>query len=503
MQITQPITSSDVVYLIMPDRFACSDKALSDRYVDRTKESYWHGGNIRGLIDHLDYISDLGVTAIWLTPILENNNPIEGGIYTSYHGYGITNFECVDPHLGTKEDYKELVEKAHSLGLKVIFDFVMNHCGIGHNWLEYKPGWINRVDSYEAPRTTNYNTTPVLGAYSSLFDIETTVKGWFTPNMPDINLANPEVLKYFKDVIDDWIEECNFDAIRLDTYQYSDGKAMQEWQQHIYEKHPGVSIIAETWVPIAAYTAEVQKKCDVANNLIVMDFAFQKAIEKAFSRKKGLEQERALYDHFACDFLYNDARKTLAFLDNHDLVRWFFKHKNIDQAKQAIGILLTVPRIPQILYGTEIMSSGDNKGNGDGNWRNDFPGGWKEDEVNMFTQEGRHTNEIIDDFWSFVQRLLTWRKTSQAVINGKMVQFLPQNGVYVYSRFTENERIIVIVNLSKRMQYVDLKRYSEILGDCHVGLDVVSDKEIYLTEGYIEIKKNNIIILETIHDTPN
>lgn len=498
MQTIKPITASDVVYLIMPDRFACSECACSEIDVDRQKESFWHGGNLRGIIEHLDYIANLGVTAIWLTPVMENLNPVENGVYTSYHGYGITDYKRVDPHFGTIEDYIELVNKAHSLGLKVVFDFVLNHCGIGNSWLKENPHWFNKLDSNKTPRITNSNVSTVFGAYSSKYDRESTTKGWFTPFMPDINLRNPEVLSSFKEIIDWWMDKCTIDAIRVDTYLYADCMAVMDWQKYVQNKYPGLSVIAETWGPNAAYIAEIQKRCNTNddNRLIVMDFAFQKAIGKAFSPQKNLEQQRALYDHFINDFLYDDASHSLAFLDNHDLARWFYHHKNISQAKQAMGILLTIPRIPQILYGTEILLEGDGKGENDGNWRCDFPGGWNDDAINMFTPAGRQTTRKIADFWQFTQKLLKWRKISKAISEGSMTQFLPQNGVYVYARYTESDKVAILVNLSGANQEIDINRYREIIPETFVGRDLVTDKELTFNSNKFRIKKNAIIIAE-------
>lgn len=498
MQIT-PITTKDVIYLIMPDRFSCSDSPLSSENVNREKESYWHGGNITGIIDRLEYVANLGVTALWLTPIMENHNPIEMKKYTSYHGYGITDYCKVDEHFGTIEDYQKLVEKAHRLGLKVVFDLVLNHCGIGSTLLKKHPSWFNRLDSKKTPRLTNYNTTTILGSYVSKYDKETTVKGWFTPRMPDFDLTNPEVLEYFSNTIDWWIDRCPIDAIRLDTYQYADKGAMLEWQRIVQKKHPGLSIIAETWVPNAAYTSEIQKQYNTSNNrVIVMDFAFQQAIEKAFSAPKGANQERALYDHFVYDFLYDDASHTLAFLDNHDLSRWCYSHKNVKQVKQAIGILLTIPRIPQILYGTEILLKGDGKGIGDGNWRCDFPGGWEEDDTNLFDEAKRKENKRIYGFWNFTQRLLLWRKNSEAITKGKMLQFLPQNGVYVYARYTESEKVAVFVNLSRFKQTIEMARYREIIPRSFLGRDILSGKTLSCEADNLIINKDEIIIAEKI-----
>lgn len=492
------ITTKDVIYLIMPDRFACADGNYSQTDVDRNKPFYWHGGNIKGIIEHLDYIVDLGVTAIWLTPIFENNNPIENGKYTSYHGYGITDFFSVDPHFGTTEDYIELVELAHQKGLKVIMDFVVNHCGINHPWLKNKSNtsWINYIKDEEGDLIqSNKNTTTILGEYVSDYDKIQTIKGWFTKNMPDINLSNTNVQNYFIDTICWWIENAKMNAIRIDTYQYSDKNAMLNIQGAIQLRHPGFTIIAETWVSNPAYTSKIQKECTTkdANDLVVMDFAFQKAIDFAFSNKK--EAEYSLYNHFIYDYLYDDPKQTLVFLDNHDIGRWFFYHNNVEVFKQ-VAILLTVPRIPQILYGTELLFIGDGWGTEDGNWRCDFPGGWSGDSTNKFYSYGR--SYVENDFIEFTKRLLCWRKSNTAVTDGKMKQYLPQNNVYVYSRYVNNRRVVVFSNLSGLNQKILLERYREdnVLKDVHSAFDIVSGETIKLQSEYLVVRRNQIIILD-------
>lgn len=483
----------------MPDRFAYAEGDYSKVDVDRSKPNYWHGGNIKGIIEHLDYIADLGVTTIWLTPIFENNNPAEEGKYTSYHGYGATDFLGVDPHFGTLDDYIELVRIAHEKGLKVIMDFVVNHCGINHPWLKDKSkiNWINYSNDKERePILSNKNTTTILGEYVSDYDREQTIKGWFTKYMPDINLVNSNVQNYFIDTICWWIENAKIDAIRIDTYQYSDKNAMLNIQSAIQQRYPGFTIIAETWVANPAYTSKIQKECTTkgANDLVVMDFAFQKAIDFAFREKK--ESEYSLYNHFIYDYLYENPKQTLAFLDNHDIGRWNFYHNNVEVSKQAMAILLTAPRIPQILYGTELLFMGDSWGTGDGNWRCDFPGGWINDPTNKFSPEGR--THIENDFWEFTKKMLHWRKNNTAVTDGDMKQYLPQNGVYVYSRYVDNRRVIVFLNLSGLNQKIMLERYKEdnVLKDVYSAFDIVSGEIIGLNSESLVIRRNQIIILD-------
>ena len=373
-RLHNPIDTSDVIYLIMPDRYARSTQKERPSDIDVKNPNGWHGGNIRGVIEQLDYIKDLGVTAIWLTPVFENDNPSQkkdGNVYETYHGYSITNFYEVDKHYGNIRDYCELVVKAHRRGLKVIKDVVFNHCSINHPWVNNLPqkDWINGVD-YTHRQLTNYSVTTIFDKYASASDKVATVNGWFTDSMPDLNLKNPDVLKYLTQMTIWWIETANIDAIRMDTYLYSDFDAMQKWQRRMDLEYPGFSIIAETWVPDAPYTARIQQEILNANKTkapcIVMDFAFQKRLEKTFYNGDVREnKETEMYDHFVNDFLYEDPVNILAFIDNHDLPRWLSINKGVKPLKQALAILMTSPRIPQLYYGTEILMAGDGKGTGD------------------------------------------------------------------------------------------------------------------------------------------
>lgn len=488
------ITTEDVIYLMVTDRFAKGNNSLNKGLkFDRNNPDAWHGGNINGVRGHLNYLQKMGITALWLTPIFKNDDEIitvGTNEYTSYHGYAITDFYNVDAHFGTIEDYCNLVKEAHLHGLKIVKDIVFNHCSNKHVWVNSPPmaDWLNETEKEKA-RKTNYKVTTVFDPYATSVDKADTVDGWFTDTMLDINLRNEHVLRYLTQMTIWWIETAGIDAFRMDTYLYSDLQAMMEWQKRIDQEYPGFSIIAETWVPEASYTAKIQNEVsDVIKGkapFIVMDFAFQKRIEACYSNKELYDRESQVYYHFVNDFLYLSPQNTLAFLDNHDLPRWLSVNKNTDKLKQALGILFTVPRIPQLLYGTELLFAGDGKGTGDGNKRQDF---FEKLNTNNWSSKEK---EIHD----FVQIVLTWRKTSKAIARGNMRHFVPQNGVYVYCRESESEKILVMVNNSNRNKSLLLSHYAEEIIGYSVGVDVITGKRFFLSDS-LEIKRNGILILK-------
>lgn len=311
------ISSHDVVYLLMPDRFARGDKKLLVSDDERNNPNTWHGGNIAGMIASIDYLAKMGYTAIWHTPVFKGSE---------YHGYAITNFYEIDPHFGCREDYVKFVSEAHCRGLKVVKDVVLNHCSIEHPWMKHPPleDWFNgSIIEYER---TNFKVTTVLDPYASSIDKRQTICGWFTDKMPDLNFKNPHVRTYFLQMAIWWIETFGIDAFRVDTYPYVDMESMVNWQNRLSEEYPVFSIIAETWMSEVAYTSQIQKNVQSRlrdkNSLVVMDFAYQKKLKHYLDRIPLYDKEAQLYHHFVYDFLYNEAANTLVFLDNHDLPRW-------------------------------------------------------------------------------------------------------------------------------------------------------------------------------------
>lgn len=482
------ISTADVVYLAMPDRFAKSTSYQSPLPLNTSNPNHWHGGNIRGIIEQIDYLQKLGITALWLTPVFDNSERKDN---SNYHGYAITDFYNVDAHFGTIDDYCELVSVAHQRGIKIIKDIVLNHCGIEHPWKSKRYGeplddWFNNSTTGEILKT-NYDVTTVFNQHTSKYDKDQTVKGWFTEAMPDINLTNTHVLHYFYQVAVWWIEAADIDAFRVDTYLYADFEAVMQWQNMLHKEYPSLSIIAETWVPQAAYTAKIQQEVRVKTNndlTIIMDFAFQKSVEDILKRGKIHDKDALVYHHLGLDFLYNNPQNTLAFLDNHDLMRCYRHIKTPAKLKQALVLLLTLPRIPQIQYGTELLFAGTGNGVGDGDKRQDMFG--KFNEANRTDEE--------NDMLSFTQNLLAWRKQTIAVHNGNLTQFRPNNGVYVYFRESENDAFMVAVNFGKKGTDINLACYREILDKYIHIAPVICDGIIDFPEK-LQIVRNGSILL--------
>ncbi len=431
--------ASDVLYLLMPDRFAQGDmdaaKALDGLdypiTADRTDPNGRHGGNIRGIINNLDYIDSLGVTAIWSCPVLENDMP--GG---SYHGYATTDYYRIDPRFGTNEEWQELVAEANKRGIKVVMDMIFNHSGLNHPWIADKPSkdWFNHPEGTE---TTNFRLSTIHDPYVSDYDLDHTVNGWFVTAMPDLNQRNPHLMKYLIQNSIWWIESSKINGIRMDTYPYADLEGMASWAKAILAEYPNFNIVGECWYGNEAGSAFWQK----GNRLnpretelpTVMDFLISINGHKYFDEEtdpwNGLNH---LYDHLAMDFLYPDPQKVLTFLDNHDTDRFLLAEPDsLGSWKQAVTFLLTSRGIPQLYYGTELLMNGSKEGS-DGYVRRDFPGGFPGDTVNAFTPEGR--TPLQNEAWDYMSKLLHWRRgeANEVIAKGSLKHFMPQNGMYVY-----------------------------------------------------------------------
>ena len=490
---------SDVLYMLMPDRFANGNpkndviKGMEDQLCNRNEPSLRHGGDLEGLRQHLDYFTDLGVTALWLTPVLENDRPADGGKHSTYHGYATTDYYRVDPRFGTNEEYKALVDECHKKGLKVVMDMIFNHCGDYHPWAKH-----TRIDEngktikdypskdwFNSPNyglQTSYKLTPVLDPYASKVDMAETVDGWFVPSMPDLNQRNPHVIKY---LIQNWIETVGIDGIRMDTYPYADRQAMADWMKVLNKEYPNFNTVGETWVTEPAYTAAWQKDSklsDINSNLkTVMDFAFFDRLSQAKNEEtddwwKGWNR---IYNSLCYDYLYTDPSSVMAFIENHDTDRYLGNGKDSTALKQAYALLLTMKRIPQLYYGTEILMNGT-KTETDGNVRQDFPGGFPGDKVNKFTREGRTKAENAMFDWT--SRLLHWRQNNDVIINGTQTQFIPQHGVYVLARQHNGKTVLTILNGKKADNQVDVARYAEVIGSHTTATDVLTGATVDLTK---------------------
>ena len=488
--------SSDVLYLIMPDRFANGDPSNDNLVMktayktDRNDPSARHGGDLAGIEKHLDYIEDLGVTAIWLNPVLEND--MQGG---SYHGYATTNYYRVDPRFGTNEDYVRLIDKTHAKGMRVVMDMIFNHCGSDHIWMKDVPSkdWFNNLDKYVE---TSHVKEVYFDPYASEYDTKRMVDGWFVPSMPDLNQRNPHVATYLIQNSIWWIEYSGVDGIRQDTYPYADYKMMVDWCNAIYREYPDYNIVGEAWMNQTMGTAFWQKDSKLnerGNTMLksVMDFRLMGLSHSAFFGDAGGMQ--ALYEHLAYDYAYADIYNVLRFLDNHDTDRFLpAMPEKLDAFKQGIAFMLTIPGIPQFYYGTELLMNGT-KQKGDGYIRLDVPGGWPGDAVNQFEASGR--TDIQNEAWNYMQKLLKWRKGNEVIAKGKMKHFVPQNGVYVYARNLNGKLVVVIMNGNAKESVLPLDRYDEILKGYTSGKDVITGKVVSLQKE-LTLGAKDVLVLE-------
>lgn len=501
--------NSDVLYMLMPDRFASGRnitkpmKGLNPYVVDRSKPSLRHGGDLEGVRQHLDYFNQLGVTALWFTPVLENNLP-DMNSQSSYHGYATTNYYRVDPRFGTNEDYARLVAEAHAKGLKVVMDMIFNHCGYDHPWVKDMPSkdwfntpeWMKKGDSYYLQ--TSYKLTPVLDPYASKVDKRETVDGWFVRSMPDLNQKNPHVMTYLIQNSEWWIETVGIDGIRMDTYPYADRKAMSQWMKILNEEYPNFNTVGETWVTEPAYTAAWQKdsKLSKVNSYLktVMDFSFYDKINLAKHEEtdawwKGLNR---IYNSLCYDYLYENPSSVMAFIENHDTDRFLENGKDTLALKQALALLLTINRIPQLYYGTEVLMNGTKEVT-DGNVRCDFPGGFVGDKHNAFTAEGRTKAE--NAMFNWLSKLLKWRRNNMVITKGKQIQFIPYKGVYVIARQWNDQTILTILNGTSQPVTLPLDRYAEVIGNHQEAKDVISGRKVKLGSE-LQLKARDTKVIE-------
>ena len=511
---------SDVLYLLMPDRFAQGQhhnpqvKGMRQYREDRTMPSLRHGGDLEGIREHLDYFKELGVTALWLTPVLENDSPDQGE-WSTYHGYATTNYYRVDPRFGTNEDYRRLVDEAHQKGLKVVMDMIFNHSGFEHPWTLDMPtkDWLNLPQWMEETNgtfdsrgtsflQTSYKLTPVLDPYASEVDKRETVEGWFVSTMPDLNQKNKHLMRYLIQNSIWWIETIGIDGIRMDTYPYAYREPMAQWMKELDEEYPNFNTVGETWVTEPAYTAAWQKdsKLSDINTYLktVMDFSFQEKLDSAKHEQtdnwwKGMNR---LYNSFCYDYLYPNPSSVMAFLDNHDTDRFLGDGRDSLMLKQGLALLLTVQRIPQLYYGTEIMMNGT-KTKSDGYVRKDFPGGFPGDTHNAFTREGRTQAE--DAMFRWLSRLLHWRQGNETIIRGKQIQFIPYNGIYVIARCWHNNVVLTVLNGTTQPAVLKVDRYVEVIGDTKRAKDVLTGRYFDLSSD-LTLKPRQSLVLDYQQD---
>ncbi len=519
-------SNADVLYMLMPDRFANGSvkndqlKGMNTYRVDRSEPSLRHGGDLEGIRQHLDYFNQLGVTALWLTPVLENNSP-DNNKYSTYHGYATTDYYKVDPRFGTNDEYRKLVAEAHQHGLKVVMDMIFNHCGFEHPWVSDMPSkdWFNTPEWLEETKNvgrdattgqpngtpaandkylqTSYKLTPVLDPYASKVDFHETVDGWFVPSMPDLNQRNPHVIRYLIQNSEWWIESVGIDGIRMDTYPYADRDAMALWMKTLDEEYPNFNTVGETWVTEPAYTAAWQKDSRLTDRnsylKTVMDFSFFDKLNQAKSEEtdnwwKGFNR---IYNSLCYDYLYANPSSVLAFVENHDTDRFLGNGKDSTALKQAYALLLTIKRTPQLYYGTEVLMNGTKEVT-DGNVRKDFPGGFPGDVHNCFSAAGRTKAENAMFDWT--SRLLHWRQGNDVITKGKQIQFIPWKGVYVIARQYAGKTVMTILNGKRSDNQVEVSRYAEVIGSHTTAKDVITGEAIDLTRNFNLSQRQALVI---------
>lgn len=497
--------ASDVLYLLMPDRFArgskttAKDSIAAQKLLDfktsdnRNRPNARHGGNIAGIAEHLDYLDSLGITALWVCPVLENDQP--GG---SYHGYATTDYYRIDPRFGTNEEWNALIAGAHQRGLKVVMDMIFNHSGSKHPWMADSPtaDWYNHP---EGDFMTNFRLSTVHDPYVSEYDRDHTVDGWFVKGMPDLNQRNPHLMKYLIQNSIWWIESSGIDGIRMDTYPYADMKAMAGWIDAVLTEYPGFNIVGECWYGNEAGGAFWQRgnKLNPVDTKLptVMDFMLVIDGHKMFDEQtdawNGLNK---LYDHLALDYLYPDPQHILTFFDNHDTDRFLLKEpENLGVWKQAMTFLLTSRGIPQLYYGTEILMNGSKEGS-DGYVRRDFPGGFPGDTVDAFTREGR--SDLQNEAWDYLSNLLQWRRgdANEVIARGSLKHFMPQDGIYVYERRLADKQIVVILNGNDKEIKAPMRRSVEALPIGSVMTDMLTGEKVTI-DAEMTFSPREILIL--------
>ncbi|HEX8563637.1 MAG TPA: glycoside hydrolase family 13 protein [Flavobacterium sp.] len=492
--------ASDMIYLIMPDRFANGDPnndstTDTSEKADRSNPGSRHGGDIAGIINNLDYIKSLGATALWSTPLNEDNDT-----RGSYHGYGQSDVYKIDSRYGTNEDYVKLSSELHKRDMKLIMDYVTNHWGAEHWMLKDLPAY-DFLHQFPGYKQTNYHMTTQFDPNASELDAKICMDGWFVRSMPDLNQSNPLMLKYLIQNAIWWIEYADLDGFRVDTYSYCDKDGIAKWTKAITDEYPKFNIVGEVWMHDQAQMAYWQKDSKVGaiqsyNSYLpsVMDFTLHDAIESVFNESTA-EWDKGMikvYDNFTNDFLYPNIDNILVFAENHDTQRFNQRYPDLKNYRLAMTLIATVRGIPQLYYGSEIGMRGD-KAKGDADIRHDFPGGWNGDQDNAFTTSGRTAEQ--QQYHDFTSKLFNWRKTNPAVHFGKMKHYLPENNVYVYFRTQDRNSVMVVINNANEQQSIQTGRFQESIGTHTTALEIISGRTIDLTS-QITIEGKSALILE-------
>ncbi|MBO6067577.1 MAG: cyclomaltodextrinase N-terminal domain-containing protein [Bacteroidales bacterium] len=527
----ESFTTADMIYLIMPDRFSSAFMDNDEQWqggeyfdgsarpwrvpetpdeVNRADAVARHGGDIQGIMNHLDYIAGLGATAIWCTPLLLDNQPQE-----SYHGYACADYYHIDPRFGDNELYKKFVEEAHAHGLKIIMDIVTNHCGTAHWWMEEAPfkDWYHSSSPYVQ---MNALFSVYMDPNASVRDRERQESGWFVPSMPDMNLDNPYVLKYFQQWAVWWIEYAGLDGLRVDTYPYNEPEPMSRWCKAVTDEYPNMNIVGECWdskITQLAYWQKDNPNADGFNSNLpsIMDFPLEGAIKQALNEDyvNWDEGMTRVYTVIAQDFAYKDLGHMMTFFANHDHARTGdVLREDPARMKLAITLLATLRGIPQLYYGDEMMFlERKDVPSHDGAKRIDFPGGWEDDTIDLFDKDGRelapriyeHAGELHD----YTANLFNWRKGNKAVQEGKTLHFLSRANIgssnitdntYAYFRYTDTDAVFVYINNSFEPHALDWDHYREFVEGPVNGRDVLTGENITLRNGITIAPKSALVV---------
>lgn len=492
-------SSADAIYEVMPDRFANGNPAndsatgMADK-ANRADENGRHGGDIKGIADHLDYIAGMGYTMLWPTPLLESNNPA-----VSYHGYATTDLYRIDPRYGSNEEYRALVRQARSKGLGVIQDVVLNHIGGGHWWMRDMPmpDWLSYQGKYVP---TQHHRVALQDPYASGDDKRNFTEGWFVESMPDLNQANPFVATYLIQNDIWWTEYAGLSGLRVDTYGYSDTDFLSRWSGSLMTEYPKLNLVGEEWSPLPAVVSHWQEGKQNFNGYrshmpSMMDFPVTDAMRRALAAQDGDEYSlTTLYETLSQDYLYPNPGNLVLFEGNHDVSRLFsVLNGDDDLFRMAIAFTVTAPRIPQFYSGTEIQMTSTIKVRDDVSYRRDFPGGWSGDTVNAFTGAGLTLRQAAAQ--AYMKKLLNWRKSAAVIHHGKMMHYGPEQNTYVYFRYDGSKKVMIAFNKNKTDTVLKTARFHEMLDGVKAGVDVATGRRVTL-DGEVTLPARSALILE-------
>jgi glycosidase len=490
--------TGDAIYQVMPDRFANGDTrndsvaAMADK-LDRKLGHGRHGGDIQGMIDHLDYIERMGFTQLWPTPLVENDMPA-----ASYHGYAATDHYRIDPRYGSNADYLRLSSEAKKHGIGLIQDVVLSHIGKSHWWMKDlpTPDWVNHTGKFVP---TAHHRTAVQDPYASKEDASNFTTGWFSPGMPDMNQTNPLVANYLIQNNIWWIEYAGLSGLRIDTFGYSDGAFLTEFTRRLMAEYPRLNMVGEEWSKLPAVVSHWQRgKANfdgyVSSMPGLMDFPLTEAMRTALADKEGQNIFNDVYETLSLDYLYPDPSRLVLFEGNHDMPRIYSAvNEDLDRYKMDLAFVMTMPRIPHFYSGDEILMTSQTKVRDDSSYRTDFPGGWAGDKVNAFTGAGLapRTREAQE----FVRKLANWRKNSPVIHHGKLMHYGPENNTYVYFRYDDHKKVMVALNANSKETVLSAARFHEMLSSVVSGTDVLTGKT-YSLKDEIRLPAKSVLILE-------